>query len=276
MIRVIYDLQLDALQQSFQMDSLLLTNGFMSIMEAKNYSGTLHFLPDGQFIRSRGDSREGFPNPIYQVRRHRDLLGKWLTSNRCPRLMIEPQVVIANPSTIIDNPANLQSVKRLVTHAEQIPSRVSLFVSQHPRKLIGNNLFLLERKLINAHNNPVYNILKKYQLGSPDLLTGVYCDRCHRYSLERVHYSWICRFCGARSKDAHELMILDYFLLLGQTMTNEQCRTFLKIENREQIRYWLRKMGMRPQGSGNGKGLFYVRPSQKYYHDYYSRIKKIF
>ncbi|MFX3619198.1 MAG: nuclease-related domain-containing protein [Sporolactobacillus sp.] len=46
-IRVIYDLQLNAVQQSFQMDSLLLTNGFMSIMEAKNYSGTLHFLPDG-------------------------------------------------------------------------------------------------------------------------------------------------------------------------------------------------------------------------------------
>ncbi|MFX3619200.1 MAG: hypothetical protein ACE3JK_16985 [Sporolactobacillus sp.] len=59
-------------------------------------------------------------------------------------------------------------------------------------------------------------------------------------------------------------------------MTNEQCRTFLNIENREQIRYWLRKMEMRPQGSGTGKGLFYIRPSQKYYHNYYSRIKKIF
>lgn len=271
--RILYDLHLSVRQETCQMDGVLLTQGFASIIEAKNYSGTLHFLPDGQMIRSIGNRNEGFPNPVLQVQRHSRMLKNWMAAGQYPTLAINPQVAIANPATMIENPANLRSVRDYVTHAEQIPSRINQFIKKHPENLSPQLLSQIEQQLLKANSEPSLDVLSGFKIRAEDLQHGIRCNHCHRYSMQRAYGTWKCSYCGGTSRTAHEQMILDYFLLLGPTMTNRQCREFLNVEDRKLVRNLLLKMNISPVGSGQGRGLYYERPSQKFYHEFYLKNK---
>ena len=66
---IFHDIRLSVHGHPFQIDTLMLTNQFVLILEVKNISGTLHFDQKfNQLIRTTSDGREeGFPDPFSQV-----------------------------------------------------------------------------------------------------------------------------------------------------------------------------------------------------------------
>ncbi|MBM7659167.1 hypothetical protein JOC27_002672 [Sporolactobacillus spathodeae] len=268
-VRIFYDLGLSTLHNTFQIDAFLLTQRFAACLEAKNYSGTLTFLPDGQLIRTLGNRREGLRNPLIQVQRHVSLLTHWIAARQFPKLAVKPRVAIANNATMIENPSHLQNVATCVTHAEQIPSHISRLIQELPQQLTSEKLLQIEQQLLAAHADSVPNVFAQFKIDPQTVRRGVRCPRCKGYTMKRAFATWHCVQCGATDRTAHIPMILDYFLLFGPTMTNEQCRWFLKVEDRKLIRNLLIKMNFNPVGKGTGQGLYYERPAHKIYHDYY-------
>lgn len=76
---IIHNLRLPDRQGHFQIDTLLVTDRFMLLLEVKNWYGTIIFGENGQVTRI-GDSEreEGFKNPIPQAKLQRYRLQKRL------------------------------------------------------------------------------------------------------------------------------------------------------------------------------------------------------
>lgn len=266
--------------EGFQMDTLILTPTLLSILECKNYSGTISFASEnGQLIRRIGDRCEGFPNPLLQVGRHREMLKRWFADHGLPSMPIEADVVISSPSTIIENPTRSRHVQNHVFHAEQAPLKLQAMVEKHS---LGQDYSLLlqkiEEQLLQAHTDRFENVLRKFSIQPSELLRGVQCPNCRRFIMQRIYAGWYCPHCNHRSSTAHESMILDYFLLIGQTMTNTQCRAFLKIESSMTMSNLLRKMNLEKAGSGSGRGIYYKAPPLEHFNqnfEHYKRIKPI-
>ncbi|UAK16581.1 nuclease-related domain-containing protein [Sporolactobacillus terrae] len=258
-IRIFYDLHL----KQCQIDVLLITPTFLSVVEVKNYSGTLYFPNDfGQMIRTIGGRREGFANPILQAKRHRMHVQEWLTEHHFPNIPIENNVVIAHPSTIVDRAD--QMVKEHVFHAEKMPLKLQHMIKKY-QDSPNYSRFLpqIEEVLLSDPSDTFPNVLQKFNIPSADLQRGVLCEACHHFSMQRIFANWQCIRCGHRSKNAHQSMILHYFLLFGTTMTNKQCRDFLKIDNTKLTIDLLNKMGLKREGIGRGRGQYYLSPSHE-------------
>lgn len=262
-----------------QIDTLLLTPTFISLLESKNYSGVVRFEPDGQFMRRVADRYEGYANPLLQVGRHRALLRKWLSNHGLPKLPIEADVVIAFPATIIENPGKLRHVQEHVFHAEQAPMKLEKLIEKYKHT---HNFFefipQIEHLLLQEHNDKPINVLNLFNIHPSELRRGVHCDKCRSFDMQRIYANWFCPRCGYKSKTAHIPMILHYFLLFGSTMTNKQCRAFLRVSDRKLIRNLLIKMKFEPKGHGTGPGLYYECPSHEWMekiHKKYRQIKEI-
>lgn len=273
-VRIFYGLCLGAAHNTFQIDTLVLTRQAAAILEVKNYSGILTFHSDGQMIRTLSSRRDGCPNPILQAQRQAALLTRWLSIRSFPQFPIEIRVAIANNTTIVENPDHLQSVTSSVIHTEQIPTLLSRLIQEHSKKLPEKTLSELEKQLLAAHTDTVHDVFPRFRLDPQIVRRGVRCPHCLDYTMARIPGAWRCTQCGAMNKQAHVPMILDYFLLFGPTMTNKQCRWFLNMDDRQLIRYLLKKMNFKPIGNGCGRGLYYERPTHKMYHDYYLQTKK--
>jgi hypothetical protein len=76
---ILRDLRIPLDQRTFQMDTLVLSPHFALIIESKNIFGTLYFDDiSKQVFRAFEGKKEGFPNPIQQVKRQRILFQRWL------------------------------------------------------------------------------------------------------------------------------------------------------------------------------------------------------
>jgi hypothetical protein len=276
--RILYDLRENVLEHTFQMDAFLFLENFALIIEAKNYSGTLTFEPSGrQMIRTLGNKRSGFSNPLIQVARHRQLLLAWLNDHGLPRIPLETLVTFSNPATIIENPGRSRDVAERVLHTEQVISKIQILEKKYQNSSrITDEVPHIGSMLIKEHTDPPHDTLTKYHIPFETLQRGVRCPRCHLYTMNRIYAAWACRCCGHSSRTAHIPMLLDYFLLRGATITNKQARNWLRLDDRQIIKYLLKKMGLRPKGSGTGSGLYYESPTYEWIDQYYQSIKRNF
>ncbi|MFC0270255.1 nuclease-related domain-containing protein [Metabacillus herbersteinensis] len=70
---ILHDMRLQNKQHYFQMDTLLLSQSYLLILEVKNMSGTLPF--DNKFkqlIRTLDGKQESYPYPLVQIQQHED------------------------------------------------------------------------------------------------------------------------------------------------------------------------------------------------------------
>jgi hypothetical protein len=275
-LHIFYDLRETVFGQTFQMDVLLLTETFALIMEVKNYSGSLQFEPGNrQMLRIVGDRHEGFPNPLLQVGRQRELLAAWLRARDLPELPIESLVVIAYSTTIIDNPGGSREVSDKVIHAEQIREKLNQLQKKYARYPRCAGIERIGRRLLAEHRPPPLHLLEKYAVDPAALRRGVRCPHCRRFVMERIYAAWQCPHCGCRSRTAHIPMILDYFLLCGPTITNRQCREWLRIKDRYLAKHILQKMDLKRGGTGTGAGIYYQAPSHRWIDHYYRQTKAV-
>ncbi|RYL95147.1 NERD domain-containing protein [Sporolactobacillus sp. THM7-4] len=262
--RIFYDIRLPVQDQMIQVDALLLSNSFSLLIEAKNFSGTIYFdSVFNQMIRVMDNRQETFPNPIVQVKRQRDLLGQWFGARQFPQPPGECLVSIANAATMIKSSSN--QIGQWVCHAEHLPAKIEKFLQQNNQVLFDSDFAQqIEAALLKGHVDPEPNVLKKFRIPNVDLIRGVLCPSCGSFETEHAYGSWVCKTCGRKSKSAHVPMILDYFLLHGPTMTNKQCREFLKIEDHRLVTRLLKNMNLTIEGSGK-RGYYYLSPSHEWF-----------
>ncbi|WP_026583948.1 nuclease-related domain-containing protein [Bacillus sp. J33] len=228
---IMHDLRLSDSQHFFQIDTLVVSKNYVLILEVKNIAGTLFFDQEfHQLIRIKNGHEKAFPDPLIQVQRQETQLKKWLSLIRIPELPIHSLVIISNPGSIIKTAPRHKNLHQKVIHREFLPERIvqleNLYRREHLSEKELKKLLRLFNKHHEASNIP---ILKKYQITQDQLLKGVHCPHCGYLPLKRIYGTWNCPSCNLDCKDAHKSSLNDYSLLIGNEITNAECRNFLLI-----------------------------------------------
>jgi hypothetical protein len=244
----------------FQIDSLLLAPTHCIILDSKYMSGKLEFDEGAnQLLRHLADSSdtEKLGDPISQISRQRHQLSLWLEKNGFPPIAIVSLIVLThNNATLIKT---TPSIRRKVTFHTNLPNRLKEIEennSQGHIVLSNKDLHKLSRTLIQKHTPDHFQLLNHYNINVNELIIGVICVKCSYAPMLRKRGVWVCQKCGAYSKDAHLEAILDYKLLIGDTISNKELRCYLRLTSASVTSKYLVSMGITFKGSFKDRRYF--------------------
>ncbi|WP_157724811.1 nuclease-related domain-containing protein [Virgibacillus phasianinus] len=249
----------------FQIDTLILTPSFFQILEIKNIKGILEYDSDfNQLIQRVGTEVKGIKNPIFQAEAQQRNLESFLQSMKIFAIPIEYLVVISDPRTVLKCKQQNQEVFNKMIHAESIPIFLDKAVNQHQKEILTKTrLKKICNYFLKNHIPHLPHLLKKHNLNEQHLIKGIPCPGCQHSPMERAHHTWTCVKCSTSSKNAHERLIFDYFLLNKNTITNKECRNLLQTPSVKVAYRILNSMGL--SHSGEKKGRKYHSPSLEDY-----------
>lgn len=255
---ILQDLRIPLGTNYFQIDFLLLSTKFALLIENKNIPGIIEFDPAfKQVFRTYNDSTEIYDCPVDQVKRQVYQFRNWLKKHNIDPLPLEFLVTYSNHGSILQNPSKNQEVYNRVCKGGQLVFKVDEFQNRHQREFLSiKDVKKLTKLLIKSHE-PEKADISKYNLSPSDIIPGIQCPMCNQFHMERISRKWYCSHCGTTSTNAHEQAILDYFLLIGPTMTNKELRGFLRLPSRSTSTILLRNMNL--QHTGNTKNRVYYQ-----------------
>ncbi|MFJ5713622.1 nuclease-related domain-containing protein [Neobacillus sp. NPDC093127] len=232
---IFHDLQLQVNGINFQIDTLLLSQNLILIIEAKNILGTLVF--DNvfkQLIRQNADrTEESFEDPRVQAQRLQSLLRKWLVKNGLNLLPIEQLVFFKSATKTIlkTNPGDRTDFSKVCKGRDILNKINNLEQSYNQERVDSETITKIGKFLLSQHSPKPINILKEYNLTKKDIRSGVCCPNeiCLHIPMTYKRGKWICTVCQTTSKDAHLDALSDHFHLLGTTITNFEFRNFLHL-----------------------------------------------
>ncbi|WP_174614908.1 nuclease-related domain-containing protein [Virgibacillus ihumii] len=243
----------------FQIDTLLLTKNLIVVLEIKNSKGTLHYdSKQRQLTQELNGKMAAQKDPILQAEAQKNHLQEFLGECGIFGIPIETLVVVAYPTTIINNIHKDPGVYKKFIHNESLHIHLDRLFGLYPNEAmplpmmhqLGNNLLKNDTPLRS-------DILKLHGLHKTDFRTGVPCAKCNFSQMVPIKYSkWGCPKCDYTETDAHVRRILDYFLLFGDTLTNRECREFLQIESPRTAYRILNSMNLKFAGNNSARKYF--------------------
>ncbi|QEY22082.1 NERD domain-containing protein [Psychrobacillus sp. AK 1817] len=245
---VLFDLNLSA-DGKFQIDALFISRHYILMLESKNIIGELSFEREPFCLRRKLESGhvDIFESPEVQLERNLNMLHRWLENRGIQIPLVGAIVLSSTKSEIIKPPENA---------CIMYPSSIPNFIWKQSRKaafLSTNQLEELSKSILKAHKDYYpYPMCKAWGIDSNDLIKGVRCEVCNRIGMRRVIRTWKCPHCLNQHKDAHILAIKEWFMLVGEEMTNSVCRSFLKIEKSQTATRLLQSMKLKTIGEGKG------------------------
>src|SRR5690625_4932171 len=233
---ILHDLRLRDQNGFFQIDTMILCEKYLLILEVKNWSGTIIFGENGQLTRMDAEHKEeGFPNPIPQAKLQQRRLQNWLNNHGLTNIPIDYFVVISFPSTIVKSASLEHSIPQKIVHNHQLFFRIAALDKIYPVKVAGiGRLKKLAERLMKAHMPKSINILEKYSISIGELSKGVFCSECGAIPMSRkIRKWWYCAKCRNQSVDAHLPALHDYKLLISNRISNREARAFLMLDSPE-------------------------------------------
>ncbi|MFK3960493.1 nuclease-related domain-containing protein [Pseudalkalibacillus hwajinpoensis] len=239
----------------FQIDTLVVTQHYLLILEVKNISGTLMFDPTfNQLIRISDTKEEAFPNPLTQVERQRSQLRALLQKMKIPEVPIETLIVVANRRAVLKATEEVQFISSKVIRNEYLPTKVHSLDQQYDdERLSMKEVRKLGRTLVKLHEPLERDVLKRFSISRDDLLVGVACPECARLAMQKLHGRWYCERCGAYSRNAHLRALQDYALLVSKEITDQEARRFLRMDSGDAATRLLKSLKMESTGSTKGR-----------------------
>ena len=255
---IYHDLRLFDGVHYFQIDTLVVTQHYLLILEVKNISGTLMFDPAfNQLIRISDTKEEAFPNPLTQVERQRSQLRALLQKINIPEVPIETLIVVANRRAVLKATEEVQFISSKVIRNEYLPTKVKLLDKQYgEERLTVKEVRKIGRTLVKLHEPLDRDVLKRFSISQDELIVGVACPACARLAMLRLHGRWFCERCGTYSRNAHLKALQDYALLVSREITNQEARRFLRMDSVSATSKMLRAMNLPCEGIKKGRKYF--------------------
>ncbi|MGB8001034.1 MAG: nuclease-related domain-containing protein [Anaerobacillus sp.] len=252
---IYHDLRLSDGIHHFQMDTLVLSQHYLLILEVKNISGVLTFDPTfNQMIRVSDTKEEAFPYPLTQVERQHSQLKSLLDKLKIPEVPIETLIVVSNQRTVLKATEDINVISSKVIRSEYLPTKVMLLDKHHPEECLTlKEVRKLGRSLVKLHEPLDRDVLKRFAVSPSELLAGVACPECSRLAMRRLHGRWYCERCGISSKDAHLQALQDYALLVSEEITNQELRRFLRMESEDAATRLLRSLNLEYTGENKAR-----------------------
>lgn len=226
-----------------QIDTLLLTQYFVLVLEAKNYSGRIEFDEEmHQCIRIRADgSINGFSNPIDQVKRHMGFIKSEIRRLGFA-LPVEGAIVFTNTNSVL---GNVKSNVHLF-HVTGLRYKLSKLFEKYCNALVSEKQlqWITNEFIARQHRQkwvPEIDVSKLYQ--------GVLCGSCN-YSTQMYYKQgkWTCKRCGKVDATALLEALHDYRLLWSPSISNGEFREFVGIKCEKTAYRILKKLNLESRG----------------------------
>lgn len=181
---VLNNLLLKTNNQTFQIDTLIITNNLVYLCEIKNYEGDYYYKSDRLLTKDRLE----ISNPLIQLTRSESLLSQLLHKLNYT-IPIQGLVIFVNPHfTLYQAPTDKPFIfpTQLDRFLKNLNSNQSKLQDQH--KKLADKLANLHIEEINHQQIPLFN----YQ----DLTKGILCTECSSSITKIEGMKCICTVCG--------------------------------------------------------------------------------
>lgn len=208
-----------------QIDFLLLSPSFCVILEVKNIKGKLRFSQNPrQLIRLKEDKGEDiFQSPESQLEQNVATAQSFFKQHNI-QIPIYCAIVFPFYNVTFLEVGNTPIVigKDVLNFIRNINGHPALI---NPEK-VGN--------LLRDHAQPLHRfpLCSFYNIHEKAILHGPECTNCHTIPMKRLRYTWICSKCGQTNQSAHVQALVDYRMLINETITVRELVNFLGLRNR--------------------------------------------
>ncbi|MFC4410627.1 nuclease-related domain-containing protein [Chungangia koreensis] len=250
---VLQDINIQINPQWFiQIDTLIITNRYILILEIKSYRGILHFEEDPYTLIQINDE-DSFVRrcPQLQARSYIEGIKEWLNRHGF-NLPVYANIVLGFPT------AQVRTAPKLIKliQAEEVPFRIRELNKNYPAVISDENVKLLAN-LLKASNDPymAFPLCEYYRLDPNLIRTGVICRKCGSHLQKQSQATWWCNSCLIIVEKASVRAIEDWLILMKTTISNEECRKWLGLKDKYAANYLLKKSKL--EAIGNSKARKY-------------------
>ena len=234
------------IESKIQIDILFLTKYYVIIFEVKNIKGAIEFVQNPkQLVRTLPNGEiHVFNSPEPQLSEYTYQL-KQLFLNQGIDIPVYGVIVFPFSSSSIKHPPD----KTIVLRKNEIkPFLRDMKITLE--YLNDKNIEFLNSYLLKTHQefNP-YPLIDRYNIPRESIMNGVICPNCGELGMKRFAFYWFCQSCNHKSTNAHESAIYDYLKIINETITNKECREFLRVNDVNQMNKMLRKMHLKRIGN---------------------------
>ncbi|WP_243298591.1 nuclease-related domain-containing protein [Bacillus litorisediminis] len=218
---IINDLLLEVNNSYFQIDTVIISQGVIHLLDIKNFQGDCYLESDKLYAMTT--SRE-YKNPLDQLKRSTTLF-RQLLQNLKQNYLIEASVIFINPEfTLFQAPIDQPII---------LPTQVNRFlkdINKTPSKL-NNGHKKLAQKLLSLHQtkNP-FSMVPKYHYNQ--LQKGIYCKTCNSFLVSKKNDDFECGICGEHEKIGQAILrnIKEFELLFPeQKITTQRIYEWCKV-----------------------------------------------
>lgn len=243
---------------SFQIDTLILAKQFIFLLEIKNITGDLYFETDPHQLRSvKSNGEEKITEcPITQLEVASENLRIWLAKKGI-HTKICSQIILASRNAVVKAaPPNapILYLKRLSLYLREKEQNPIIFNATELKKMKE----IIERNRLDY--NP-YPLCEYFKISPHHLKKGQLCSKCHSSMTYQNHKKRYCHTCNLSESNNYRESIQDWFILINNTISNRQCRSFLQLKNNDDAYYALKSMQL--QQKGKSVATKYCWPTDK-------------
>ncbi|WP_144512424.1 nuclease-related domain-containing protein [Bacillus sp. FJAT-22090] len=218
-------------ERSFELDILLITPFGAVIFEVKNITGEIEFQENPSQIIQRKENGEinKYPCPVTQLKGYKAELAHFFNDHNIS-IPIYGAIVFASHKSYV-RVSNNQA--RILYKNEIIPYLLQL---QKKSPILNDEEMENVKNILLNKNTPFtyFPLTKYFSINPNELLRGVECPECHYVGMRKIKRTWECPKCGQKDIHAYKEALASYFLIYKNSITNKECRDFLKLNNRHE------------------------------------------
>lgn len=241
--RMIRDL---SLPERCQIDTLLITQSEILILEVKNMSGKLRLQRNPSVLEQtlQNGQVKYFKSPLIQMETAKIKVEK-IARRHNLGLPIKTALVLAYPSQYIENipaDATVWNADEVMYHLHQAnPSKPLISLDEMDR--LGMLLLSQEQP------HKPFPLLPNLKINTDTINKGVICPLCCHKEMKRLNRRWFCSSCKFFSQNAHLKALDEWFMLFKSTINVQECMQFLGLQNKHAARRMLKNMNLEETGS---------------------------
>ena len=227
-----------------QIDILVITPNGVILLEIKNIRGQVRFKNNPrQLIRTteKGDTAV-FTHPEVQLEQYILAMQQFFDAHHISMPIYGAIVFPFNNVTIHREGEGLP-----ILMAKELPLYFhKLSVGRYQQSVNDITHMILSH----IRDRAPFPLCEYYDIEVANLQKGIYCENCGQYGMQKLKRGWICTRCQYVCPHAHVRALRDYYMLVGDTITNKDCRYFLNIDSQDVAKRILQKSCVTRSGSG--------------------------
>lgn len=231
-----------------QIDTLIITQKYIAILEIKNIKGRIHFQQNpNQLVRELNGETSTFKCPEQQILRHQKNL-EFLMDQLNISIPLEKLIIFAFSSThIAQPPLHVKvlmgcDISNYLDKLNELPDVVSTSTfKRFVKALTSRSIDFIPKPLAET-----------YSLDWNAIQTGLLCPKCHFKCTTQTH----CPSCNIPRKVLQIQAIEDWFYLCKDTISNKECVDFLQLKDKYAASYLLKTLKL--SSINNNKSRHYT------------------